>query len=565
VEVVTATGSRRFLPWGFFKQAGGPINRARFSKVSVEGRTVFHWRPSFSRIEGLTLRTGRRSVVVFEPDFPQLDKVWTLVVDRLGKGDYFTAEFKEWSRSTSDRVQQASIMAMIVLSGLMAWHFTGAMEEGPGRGTVYSFLLLFAPITMLTMTLGMGVIPLRVAWDDLAFKPNFSWFSIVVVVMLVLYGVTSVVGWNEAWSPSGQVLASEDPGESHLAAGVYEDQALEAWGPVVVHSGEELLLINCTLEFSPDPWGEYGIWVGPGGYLEMVNTTVRSAQYRVGYSFEVHGSAFIADSRIRDLASGTWDADVDGGLEVHSGRAFIVNTWIEGVDGPGVVASDSELILERCRIFRMTGPAIMVNGGTANITDCEIFESMFGIQAARAEVKVENTVFGFMDRGVISKSSDMTLSECKFAHISGETVVYRGTPPEMEGCEHTYLDEYWHNVTQEAEEPKWQWTTRWEVCSPILLLVSIIIYYYVLRGVRGFIRTGKFYQEPSRTKAPFEEGESETRLVTSKEMDANKRYESGELTVVQCPSCNRYNEVSTSRRPYEFRCNNCRALLRLSK
>jgi hypothetical protein len=565
VEVVTATGGRRFLPWGFFWNVGGPISRSEFSKVSVEGRTVFHWRPSFSQIEGLTLRTGLRSVVVFEPDFPQFEQVWDLVVERLGRREYITAEFRDQSKLMFDRVQWVSILVMVVLSGLLAWQLAGGFEEGPGKGTVYSFLLLFAPITVFFVTLGLGVIPLKIVWDGLDLKPRFKWFTMAVVAMVLLYAGTGVLGWNEAWSPSGEVMASEDPGESSLMAGVYENQELEVWGPVVVHDGEELLLINCSLEFSPDPWGDYGIWVGPGGYLEMVNTTVRSAKFRIGYTFEVHGSAVIADCWLRDLASGTWEVDVDGGLEIHNGEAILFNTRIEGVDGPGVVISNSQVVLDRCRLARMTGPAIVIRDGSANITGCAISECMMGIQAVGSDVAVENTIFEFMDHGVVSRSSEMTLVGCTFAHISHESVLFRGTRPEIEDCEYHYLDDNYVNATKSEERPSWQWTTRWEVCSPIMLLVVIIIYSYVFRGVRQYCRTGKFYREPVQTDAETEEGVSGTRLVTSEEMDANRKFENGDLTVVECPKCNVYNEVTAPGRPFEFRCNSCGALLRLSK
>ncbi len=58
--------------------------------------------------------------------------------------------------------------------------------------------------------------------------------------------------------------------------------------------------------------------------------------------------------------------------------------------------------------------------------------------------------------------------------------------------------------------------------------------------------------EPDEDMVPMEEGDEEG------EVD-----EDVPTVVVQCPQCDTYNNVTTSQRPYEFRCEKCNALLRL--
>jgi uncharacterized membrane protein len=58
--------------------------------------------------------------------------------------------------------------------------------------------------------------------------------------------------------------------------------------------------------------------------------------------------------------------------------------------------------------------------------------------------------------------------------------------------------------------------------------------------------------EPDEDMAPEEEGDEE-----------GEPDEDVAPVVVQCPSCDTYNNVTTSQRPYEFRCEKCNALLRL--
>jgi hypothetical protein len=58
--------------------------------------------------------------------------------------------------------------------------------------------------------------------------------------------------------------------------------------------------------------------------------------------------------------------------------------------------------------------------------------------------------------------------------------------------------------------------------------------------------------EPDEDMAPMEEGDEE-----------GEPEEDVAPVVVQCPQCDTYNNVTTSQRPYEFRCEKCNALLRL--
>jgi len=63
--------------------------------------------------------------------------------------------------------------------------------------------------------------------------------------------------------------------------------------------------------------------------------------------------------------------------------------------------------------------------------------------------------------------------------------------------------------------------------------------------------------EPDEDMAPTEEGDEEG--------EEGEVEEDVAPVVVQCPQCDTYNNVTTSQRPYEFRCEKCNALLRLNE
>jgi hypothetical protein len=542
VEVVTPTGRRRFIPWGHFTRVGTPLHRLYFSKVSHEERLVFTLPPTREQPEGLVIRAGWRSAVLFEPDFPHLEEVWGVVVERLGERECFTVGYKGEAERSFLRLQVAAILFMAGLGLLRGWAWAYDGELTPGDGTLYKTFLWGSVLSVFGIVIALVVIPAKYAWDDVKLMPKLRIYTGAVVAMLVVFAVTGVVGWNEAWSPSGTVVPSEDPGESQLAVGHYEGQGLVAWGPVVVHDGEELVLLNCTLTFSPDPWGKYGIWVGPGGYLEMVNTTVRSSKFRVGWTFEVHGKAFLGNCWFKDLATGSWDHEVDGGLEVHGGELIVANTWFEGVDGPALVLSGAEAKVSLCRIWDCTGPAIIAHDSILNVTDCDMSSAMQGIQFVRSEGRVEGTVFEHMDRGVVSKGSSVALVDCRFVWISKEAVLYRGGAPEMTRCDG--VEEEGAIVEIGASR---DFTSTSEYCTLILMVVALVVAYNAIRGMGRWVG-GEW--KPRLNEAAVEELKAELAL------------EFGGVEV-KCPACQTINVVTTEKRPHEFRCGECNALLRL--
>jgi DNA-directed RNA polymerase delta subunit len=83
--------------------------------------------------------------------------------------------------------------------------------------------------------------------------------------------------------------------------------------------------------------------------------------------------------------------------------------------------------------------------------------------------------------------------------------------------------------------------------------------------------------EEAEDEGLTEDGEGvEDEMDTDEEMDEDleeDEIEEGEPeededatpVTVQCPKCDTHNVVTTSQRPYEFRCEKCNALLRLSR
>jgi len=558
IEALGPLGGSRFIPWFAFSSFAEVFTRLTFwPHLGSTGERFFSIRPWAERWPFLVLLQGVRRRVVFEPSFPQYSRLEGISAERVSNPDYITLEWKE-AVDRDFRMLPWFLVGLALVIGLVSgWRLAVNHDYFPRPDTAAAVLFATVPVSLLFIAVVSTVYHRVAQQHPLAPAPDRRATWTGLVALLLVFGSVAALGWDQAWETQATLLADPDPGESDLPPGTYRDQALEARGPVVVHKDEELYLVNCTLEFSPDPWGNYGIWVGKGGYLEMVNTTVRSALHRIGYTFEVHGSAFIADSLLQHIAPATIGEESDGGLELHSPDVYVYNTNFSRAQGASVIVSTGSPQIWMCTFHETNGPGVVVVGGSPNITECTFRRCSMGVLVINARARIGDCAFENQVRGIRTEFSKVTVEACTFDSVL-IAITSWGERPTVRDCVFEGVDAEELKVPNDSEV----------FCLAWVIIMAVAVLSVELKKDR-WPSGGKKPKAPdhrSGEDAPDEEsGPSPEPANDRGDGRGDHDVGTGAPVYVECPRCVTINKVTTTERPYEFRCSKCGALLRLSK
>ena len=494
VEVVNVWGRDIFQPWSVFGRTGKYFNRFTFwRELAYSGERIRRFSPHAGQAKGLVLKTGGRMVVYFEASFPQLDRVEEMAKERVGDPRYFTTQFRDHAVVSFDRVQIFALFLAVIFGWLIGILMAGGGKYVPGTNSVVTVIMLATPLTIFLVTLALGVIPFAYQWNHITLRPRLRWFSWTVIAMLLIYAVAGTVGWDSAWAPQGEVLSTEDPGPSKVPIGVYRDEYVLGRGPIVVHEGESMELYNCTLEFHPDPWGNFGIWVGPGGHLVLEDTKVTVRTFRLGLTFEVHGSANISGSEIQFTSAGKEGTVSDGGLEVYSEDVSISNTTFLNAQGPAIILVDVSITVKDCTFNSSLGPGIRAHGGTPHILRSNFTMCQYGVELVSSDAYIEQCSFYDMNTGIYTQWSEARIKACVFTSLY-YGVRHVGSAPEFENCR---FDVVLYNVELVS-------STFWEFICPVVVIIVTLVAFVVMRYIQRF--ADKVIME-GRTELSEEDGE----------------------------------------------------------
>ncbi len=467
IEAKDFLGRVQFIPWGVFSGWDENPESLTFERLRDLSRPSGFLQRRFQRpMEGVLVLTGGRQFVNITPSFPDYERVVAMVRERVDIDRYVTEGFVDKVTSTLFGIGLVTTLLSVAIAWSLAYWSLQWFKIVPSV-TGHAIVMMAVPITMALLAVMTYAANHPFLWYNLVLRPPLKVPAIVVVLMLVLFGAASTTGWDETWRPLGEGSATIDPGDSRLEPGSYHDAIISAWGPVNVHEGEELRLVNSTLEFIPDPWGDYGIWVGKGGRLVLENSTVRSFRFREGYTFEVQGSASIRGCLFEDLAVGDPEAGTGGGMEVFTDDVVISGSRFLSASGSAITVQGASPLIEDCSISNALHAGVEVHGGGPSIANCSFVRCLIGIDLWGSDAEIERCYFCETGTGIISRWSEPRISDCTFRWILETAIKYTGVDrPSIVNSS------YLNNVTKTEMRMAVTWS---EVACPVVVLVAVIM------------------------------------------------------------------------------------------
>jgi len=151
---------------------------------------------------------------------------------------------------------------------------------------------------------------------------------------------------------------------------VRENEIIVLTGNLIIKSGGDLTLINCTLLMNCSYNGEWQIKVESGGKLNILKGSVITA-YNPNYEFSFyvyHGHLFMRESELHRCGG------PDYGLWIHGGEATIEKCKISNCHY-GVIITDVRVTITNCKIYNNTIGIKCYDSDNANIINCEIYDN----------------------------------------------------------------------------------------------------------------------------------------------------------------------------------------------
>jgi len=311
------------------------------------------------------------------------------------------------------RWHRFNIFMLFFLALVLSSFVTSLTSVGIMRGSTnqaFSITFPWAVLVVLVLLLWLSSDKER---DFIRAERVQRWFLLMVAIALVGFLAALAIAGEGAWWQDLSVESTLDPGEGVLPPGEYEDMQMDIEGWVTVHDGEVLRLTNVTLDISAGTGGEGGIWVGPGGRLELRASSVSASTSR-RFSFEVHGSALVEDCIISGtFRNGTGDR-VDGGLEIGSDDVHISRTVFRGEGGRGVSVFSASPRLLNCS-FEGLYVGVYAGKSEIDIEGCSFIDCNHSIWVAQDGSRIIDCVFENVTWGVqTSWVSSTTIVGCTF-------------------------------------------------------------------------------------------------------------------------------------------------------
>jgi parallel beta-helix repeat protein len=429
IETPILFGQGMFIPWGVF--------------TSCDEQTIVD-KPHFY-VKG----PGWLGASI-KPEFPKYEEIKDFISERVGDPRY---DSKEWHLH---RLKWFTIFQVVlaltfgtvsVLPGLLYLDLMPEGVENPIQGAILIAVMVWSVLYAVNLLIFVRpktwFVPKR--RFSIIFTTTILAFLIITMTFLILDG-----GIDDSIFRS-EVLESEDPGNSIIAPGVYDGENILATNTVTVRHGEVLTITNSTVTFDPAPGLDYGIWVGPGGRLQLKNVTLGSVDNGVGFAFEIHGSARIEDCIIRSLAKNPDQINGDGGIEVYSDDVVVLNTTFLRPLSQGLMLIDSSPMVINCTFNDSVDDGIEIHGGSPLIEDCRFERCEFAIVMWRSNATVKRCTFVRNGEGIYISGSSPTIEDCSFINTDGSAIAYmKGTTPVL--TNNTYSGNKDDVVESESEE-----------------------------------------------------------------------------------------------------------------
>jgi len=392
VDAESLLGTVAFVSWG-------EVLTTRPQSALLGGETIF-------------FRATRDGSFTMPRRLPGLDDLIETVRPRFGRPEYVTEIPPDEAQITRGRRVELGMYGVALAVSLALPAFQ--LPVFPVQFQFLALVMSFAVLGVFTITFwAYRLGSIRIGPQRIRVK-----IPAVAVSLLLVMFLSAV--WTGGGLPSieGDTtvgILEPRPGSTSLTAGTYSNLTLTAEGTVRVDSGETLWLLNSTLVLNLTATRAFGVWIGPGGRLVLEDTTVRSADPRYRFWFEILGSAAIRNSTIRDLWGDPELEHVDGGLEIHSSDVriegslimattlsgilvmnadpWIANTTVQNAGDVGIDLQNSDAYLYNVTVKGCPWAMVFMFGASAVVESSRFMDNGHGLYVSNSNPTVRNSTF----------------------------------------------------------------------------------------------------------------------------------------------------------------------------
>ena len=258
-----------------------------------------------------------------------------------------------------------------------------------------------------------------------------------------LMGDELTLPWLRPWEPLGHINARAEPSDLHQEAlpapeprpptpgpddwivtgeEVRRDETIILTGNLIIQSGGNLTLINCTLLMNCSSDGEWQIRVERGGMMNVLegsNITAYDPEHE--FLFYVYGSLIMHDSFLSEC--GYWDysgSDHLGlWLETSEGVELYNTTITRCCYGVYCYYRSSNIIIRGCTISNNDlGLYCFDRSSNITISNCTISNNEWGLRCAGSSIIIRGCTISNNDKdGVFCESSsNIAIIDCMISH-----------------------------------------------------------------------------------------------------------------------------------------------------
>lgn len=438
-------------------------------KIAIWGDVVqFH-------LEGATKFMIQKSMPGFLPVFDEIK-------DRIGKPEYDSEDFELISKETHKKLSFMLYGAVLALGYSFAFMYVFIS----GYSTVQS---LVSRVLMFGSAFSIVILPYMIYSMEFKKetifkgKANPKMIAAMLVVLLILFGI----GWaTQVSEPTLTTIHKDSPPETYaISEGEIEGTTELLSDNIYVPARSSLTIVNSTVVFATTFNKQYSIFIEEGGFLEVVNSSIRTNNILFGFGFEIHGSARLIDSSFSRLYGSEDVNNGDGGLEIFSDDVLISNCSISHNKVNGLLIADSSPTIENCIIANNEDDGIEMQNADPVIRNCTIRENGWAVIVnAKSNPHIEGNLFDSNAHGIDVYGSKATIINNEFRNNENYAInVYDNS--EVTLRDNTYENNE-ENVTSEMP-----FAMFYSICSAVVVIIGLIATVVVISLVKSRRKRGE--------------------------------------------------------------------------
>ncbi|MCK5397096.1 MAG: right-handed parallel beta-helix repeat-containing protein [Thermoplasmata archaeon] len=314
----------------------------------------------------------------------------------------------------------------LFLSVFMTYYIYGT-DQG-SNVYVMGLVLLWPGLTFIFLT--FTLVRFRKNARIFGKRPDFKIPIAIVVALLLFFVVGEAYLLNEPSSTSSGPydivpMIETMPDISVLAGSIYENTNLHINGSILVDSGRRLEIRNSTVNFHGIEHKDSSIWTAEGSELILDNCILGASSSSAYYSFEVFGTLLINNCSISGVWGDMENENYEGGIEIYSPDARIINTNIYSPVTNGIMAINASLELQDTTIVNAFDDAIEIRNSTVLADNCTLSDNGWAMVIEQgSNVTLTNCLIDDNSNGIAAARSALIVHDCEFTGNSEYAIKY---------------------------------------------------------------------------------------------------------------------------------------------